>query len=316
VVGADFTPYMTAGHWVYDNDYTWVSDYDWGWAPFHYGRWVPLPGRGWNWIPGKEYAGAWVTWRNGDDGYGFVGWAPTAPSYYWRGGVAVNLATPWFPARYSYIDTGSLFVPSFRDRVIRDPGRITVIEGRTRPFAPSGSVVVGGNTRMTVRGPAPTHLGLNVATLPHAPPNNAGMTRAYQFSHQRAGQPIQQAGFHTATPGHPPIEQHGTIQQTPQQHGQIPQHPINEQHATTGQPQQQGTIGQHPVTEQHATMQGQTPQQPVTEQHATMQQQPTQQHGEIPQHPINEQHAQPVQAQPQPTQQRRPTPPPPVQHHH
>ncbi len=40
VVGSDFTPYVSAGHWVYDNDYAWVSDYDWGWAPFHYGRWI------------------------------------------------------------------------------------------------------------------------------------------------------------------------------------------------------------------------------------------------------------------------------------
>ena len=46
-VPADFTPYLTGGHWVYDNDYTWVSDYDWGWAPFHYGRWMILGGYGW-----------------------------------------------------------------------------------------------------------------------------------------------------------------------------------------------------------------------------------------------------------------------------
>jgi hypothetical protein len=40
VVGSDFTPYVSAGHWAYDDDYVWVSDYQWGWAPFHYGRWV------------------------------------------------------------------------------------------------------------------------------------------------------------------------------------------------------------------------------------------------------------------------------------
>src|SRR5580692_3542035 len=47
VVGADFVPYQTAGHWAYDNDeYVWVSDYDWGWAPYHYGRWVMMDGGG------------------------------------------------------------------------------------------------------------------------------------------------------------------------------------------------------------------------------------------------------------------------------
>src|SRR3984957_14695181 len=36
-VGSDFTPYVSAGHWTYDDedDYVWISDYAWGWAPFH-----------------------------------------------------------------------------------------------------------------------------------------------------------------------------------------------------------------------------------------------------------------------------------------
>jgi hypothetical protein len=46
VVGADFTPYVSAGHWVYDDEYIWVSDYSWGWAPFHYGRWTYMGGMG------------------------------------------------------------------------------------------------------------------------------------------------------------------------------------------------------------------------------------------------------------------------------
>jgi len=57
VVGDDFTPYQTAGHWAYDDDYVWVSEYSWGWAPFHYGRWVYVGGVGWEWIPGRTYAG-------------------------------------------------------------------------------------------------------------------------------------------------------------------------------------------------------------------------------------------------------------------
>ncbi len=291
VVGADFTPYMTAGHWVYDSDYTWVSDYDWGWAPFHYGRWVSLPGRGWSWIPGKEYAGAWVTWRNGDDGYGFVGWAPTPPSYYWRGGAAVVLASPWFEPRYSYVETTNLFVPSIGVRVIRDPARIRVFETRTRVFAPSGSVVVGGNTRMTVRGPAPTHLGLNVANLPRPPANNPGLVHAQAFAHQSGGHPVNSAG-HAVTTTHPPTE-----------------------HATTGtstfaHPTNTGATAGH-TTEGHPTeTSGQTMTQAHTGQTTTQT------------HPVEQQptaHAtatQPVQhTVPAPTASHRPVQPTPMQTH-
>src|SRR5262249_46718811 len=91
VVGTDFTPYVTAGHWAYDDDYIWVSDYEWGWAPFHYGRWVWISGRGWSWIPGRTYAGAWVSWRYGYDDWAYIGWAPLPPTWYWYGGVAVGI---------------------------------------------------------------------------------------------------------------------------------------------------------------------------------------------------------------------------------
>jgi len=78
VVGVDFRPYVTGGHWVY-TDYGWSfeSDYDWGWAPFHYGRWLPDPRFGWVWIPDTVWAPAWVDWRYGD---GYIGWAPLAPA--------------------------------------------------------------------------------------------------------------------------------------------------------------------------------------------------------------------------------------------
>jgi hypothetical protein len=42
-IGADFMPYVSAGHWAYDGDYAWVSDYTWGWVAFHYGRWQWIP---------------------------------------------------------------------------------------------------------------------------------------------------------------------------------------------------------------------------------------------------------------------------------
>lgn len=76
-VPADFSPYMTAGHWVYsDYGWTWVSDYSWGWAPFHYGRWFRDNYYGWMWMPGSEWAPAWVTWGSYN---GYYCWAPVMP---------------------------------------------------------------------------------------------------------------------------------------------------------------------------------------------------------------------------------------------
>jgi hypothetical protein len=104
VVGENFTPYYTAGHWVLSEyGWTWVSDWGWGWAPFHYGRWVVVAGRGWAWVPGRVWGPAWVAWRSGD---GYVGWAPLPPrgvriaaygsgvSSPWRFTVAGNLGAP------------------------------------------------------------------------------------------------------------------------------------------------------------------------------------------------------------------------------
>ena len=92
VVGYDFTPYASGGHFV-DSEYgwTWVSDWDWGWAPFHYGRWMVMGGRGWCWIPGTTWGPAWVHWRWGG---GYVGWAPMGP----RGvivGAPRGVRSPW-----------------------------------------------------------------------------------------------------------------------------------------------------------------------------------------------------------------------------
>lgn len=77
VVGPDFVPYQSGGHWVYtDVGWSWVSDWDWGWAPFHYGRWMADPAMGWLWVPDTVWAPAWVDWRYGG---GYVGWTPMAP---------------------------------------------------------------------------------------------------------------------------------------------------------------------------------------------------------------------------------------------
>jgi len=156
VVGPDFQPYVSAGHWAYDDDYVWVSDYPWGWAPFHYGRWVLVEGRGWSWIPGREYRGAWVTWSV-DDGYSYLGWAPMGPSFVWFGGVAVGWHGYWGP-RWSYCPRGDVFAPRVGAHVIVGPGAVA-IAGRMRPYAVA-DVRVGG--------PPPSRLGYSAAQIPRA----------------------------------------------------------------------------------------------------------------------------------------------------
>ena len=76
VVGNDFVPYASNGHWVYsDAGWMFESGYPWGWLAFHYGRW-DYGQFGWIWIPGFVWGPAWVDWRYGN---GYVGWAPLLP---------------------------------------------------------------------------------------------------------------------------------------------------------------------------------------------------------------------------------------------
>src|SRR6185369_1913461 len=115
VVGADFAPYETSGHWALtgDDQWIWVSDYEWGWAPFHYGRWTWIEGRGWAWIPGRVYSPAWVVWRTGEyDGW-YVGWAPAPPRWYWRRGVAVRVEVGE-PRAYVFVRSEHVFRPGLR----------------------------------------------------------------------------------------------------------------------------------------------------------------------------------------------------------
>jgi hypothetical protein len=170
VVGSDFAPYVTGGHWSYDNDYAWVSDYDWGWAPFHYGRWVYIAGRGWCWIPGRRYAGAWVTWRVGPAGYGYVGWGPMAPSWYWRNGYAYNVGwnvnTP-----YTFCHSGDLFSPTLHGRTLAG-GEVAVAANNTHPYD-------GRTPAHPTVGPSLNHLGLTPPAIEHSP----GVLRARALAH-------------------------------------------------------------------------------------------------------------------------------------
>jgi uncharacterized protein DUF6600 len=178
VVGPDFAPYQTAGHWAYDDDYVWVSDYSWGWAPFHYGRWVYVPAAGWEWIPGRTYAGAWVSWRYGWDDWAYVGWAPLSPTWCWRRGVAVGVGfVPVAP--YAFVATGDLFAPRIGGRFVAGD-RVGLIAAHTRPWAGEG---VAGRVvaHPGVGGPPPATLRIPATAVVQAA-GNRGVMQARAFA--------------------------------------------------------------------------------------------------------------------------------------
>jgi hypothetical protein len=177
VVGADFTPYVSGGHWAYDDDYVWVSDYDWGWAPFHYGRWIYVAGVGWEWIPGRAYAGAWVSWRYGWGDWAYVGWAPLPPTWCWHRGVAVGIG--FVPAApYAFVSTGDLFAPRVGARVVVGE-RGGVIGAHTRPWAPEAAGRVLANPG--VGGPPPSALRIPASAVVRADVSQ-GISRAHAFA--------------------------------------------------------------------------------------------------------------------------------------
>ena len=180
VVGADFTPYSTAGHWLYDTDWVWASDYSWGWAPFHYGRWVLAPGRGWGWVPGRAYRGAWVTWGV-NDGYTYLGWAPMPPAFLWFGGVAVGWGGYIGPS-WVYCPRGEVFSPAVGTRVVTGAAA-GPIAGGMRGYVAATPGVVGG--------PPPQKLGFSPSQIPHSTPAAAaGLAQAQAFSRPSTGQAL------------------------------------------------------------------------------------------------------------------------------
>jgi len=162
-VGTDFAPYVTGGHWTYENDYVWASDYSWGWVAFHYGRWVVSPVRGWVWIPGRTYAGAWVVWRVGADGSEYLGWAPMAPAWIWINGMPVATVAPT-PAPYVYCRGEDVFAPAVATRVVRGEA-VAPIAAQTHPYVranPSVHPVV----QPVMHGPSLALLGLDPTRVP------------------------------------------------------------------------------------------------------------------------------------------------------
>lgn len=155
VVGEDFAPYVSRGHWALtaDDDWIWVSDYPFGWAVFHYGRWVWISGQGWAWVPGRTYANAWVVWRVPTADYAYVGWAPMPPTWGWYGGVAVGL---WFAPPLPYVFCPSAYVFDYRVHyhIIHDHRMVHEIAARTRVYptpyrVPARPTVGGAGVRTT-----------------------------------------------------------------------------------------------------------------------------------------------------------------------
>jgi hypothetical protein len=185
-IGPNFAPYVTAGHWTYDNGWTWVSDYPWGWATFHYGRWVSIPGDGWAWVPGRTYSGAWVDWRVGD---GYVGWAPQPPSWGWRNGIAVRLGSRPGPP-FTFSRQNDLFSPDLRQRVFGGPGYVN----HTRPYAQVAPPAYRGPANA---GPAPAALGIPPSRLVRPSSEDVGLRQARRLAVPVERRPVPS----TSSPG-------------------------------------------------------------------------------------------------------------------
>jgi hypothetical protein len=179
-VGATFQPYDTGGSWNYvDGDSVWVSDFAWGWVCFHYGRWALSAGR-WVWIPGRRYAGAWVSWRLSDDGDGYIGWAPIAPTWFWMSGSAFALGVassePWtFSANRDFLS------PNVSSHVVTGSAA-AAIAPRSRAYVTAQpSVTTGPAVTTAPHAPPPSMLGIDVSRL-SLPPLSPQESRARQFA--------------------------------------------------------------------------------------------------------------------------------------
>jgi len=165
LVGTDFTPYYTGGHWVLTEfGWTWVSDWSWGWAPFHYGRWVIVSGFGWCWVPGTQWGPAWVNWRSGG---GWVGWAALPPR-----GVSVTTTyghrSPW-----RFTRAGDLGAKRLRCLPMRDTKGL---------FRRTTNVA---NDRVLTRGNASVHINAGPRYIPNATPARLKAVAPHAFP-QRA----------------------------------------------------------------------------------------------------------------------------------
>jgi hypothetical protein len=180
-VGSDFAPYVSAGHWAYEDGDVWVSDYAWGWAAFHYGRWVWLRDRGWSWIPGRLYSDAWVVWRIGDDTTAYAGWAPMPPTWGWNDGVAGLLGfVPWEP--FVFCPSRQVFSSDLAPRIVRGAAAGPLMT-QTRPYVKaSPSVGPPAAPSRAPQGPSPAALGVEFSRVAHPAVSDVALQRARLFA--------------------------------------------------------------------------------------------------------------------------------------
>lgn len=207
-VGTDFVPYSTGGYWAYGSDYVWNSTYPFADIPFHYGRWLWVSGYGWSWIPGSVYRGAWVTWRT--DPYGYVGWAPLGPSWFWWGNTArwgyYGYGPSYFYSPYNYCHRSYLFSRDVYRYSVRGPEAARIAARASAPPAPTGRTLASPTVnpaspavapmrpQISLASPTPASLGIAAAqvTPPRAvspgyrvgspdfaPPGNAPRSPSY-----------------------------------------------------------------------------------------------------------------------------------------
>src|SRR6185437_12586153 len=115
----------------------------------------------------------WVSWRVGEPGFGYIGWGPLAPSWYWRDGVAYDIG--WAVGNpYVFCGVGDFFAPSLHGRTLAGP-QVGVVAGRTHVYQ-------GGRTpaHPTV-GPTPSKYGLAPPPGP-ALASTPGIARARAFA--------------------------------------------------------------------------------------------------------------------------------------
>jgi probable HAF family extracellular repeat protein len=149
-VANDWQPYRD-GHWVWtDRGWYWDSNERFGWATYHYGRWVRIGGTGWCWVPGRQWAPAWVSWRESDE---HVGWAPLPPEADVSAHVSISSWSDSYydvgPAAYTFIRYSHWSAPSYA-RYVEPPAQNVQIVSQTKNV----TNIVNNNTVINNYGPA------------------------------------------------------------------------------------------------------------------------------------------------------------------
>jgi hypothetical protein len=144
--------------WAPFSDGRWIwTSYGWAWdsyEPFgelvyHYGYWYYQNDIGWFWVPGDEWSPARVQWAV----YGnYYGWAPLPPpSCYWPDPWDYGQVNIWivvYANNFCDDHVGHYMVPPrsyrdiiARDRVVRRPPAVRLVEALTRRQIPVRTIV-------------------------------------------------------------------------------------------------------------------------------------------------------------------------------